>query len=69
MALISIDNGRNFLSAEEAIPEIMERNLWEAVVNIMDDDTREAVHAELAPCSEAEFLARYLELSEEDIVL
>lgn len=28
----------------------------------MDDDLREQVHAELAPCSPKEFLARYLEL-------
>ena len=28
----------------------------------MDDDIRETVHAELAPCSPEEFISRYLEL-------
>ena len=28
----------------------------------MDDDIREQVHAELAPCTHEEFLERYLEL-------
>lgn len=35
---------------------------WEAIVNYMDDDIREQVHAELAPCTKAEFMARYCEL-------
>jgi hypothetical protein len=34
---------------------------WDAVVNLMDNDTREQVHAELAPCSEQDFFDRYLE--------
>ena len=38
---------------------------WDAVVELMDDDLREQVHAELSPCSEAEFLARYSELHEQ----
>ena len=35
---------------------------WEAIVNMMDDDIRERVHFELAPCTEEAFLKRYLEL-------
>lgn len=35
---------------------------WDATVNMMDDEIREQVHAELAPCSNEEFLARYEEL-------
>ena len=35
---------------------------WEAIVNLMDDDIREQVHRELAPCTNEEFLSRYLEL-------
>ena len=38
---------------------------WDAVVNLMDDETRERVHEEIAPCTMREFLARYLELSPE----
>ena len=36
--------------------------IWEAIASYMDDDTRETVHAELAPCTNLEFLTRYLEL-------
>jgi hypothetical protein len=38
---------------------------WEAIVNMMDDEIREQVHMELAPCTDEEFLARYLELDPE----
>ena len=40
-------------------------DLWETIVNYMDDDKRETVHFELAPCSEKEFLERYVELEPE----
>lgn len=33
-----------------------------AITCYMDDDKREQVHAELAPCTNEEFLKRYLEL-------
>lgn len=35
---------------------------WDAIVDCMFDDEREQVHAELAPCTEVEFLKRYCEL-------
>lgn len=35
----------------------------------MDDDIRETVHAELAPCTPEEFLSRYLELDHDFIGL
>lgn len=35
---------------------------WDGVVDLMDDDIREKVHSELAPCTNEEFLRRYLEL-------
>lgn len=38
---------------------------WEAIVNMMDDDIRERVADELAPCTNEEFLKRYLELDPE----
>lgn len=37
-------------------------NIWNAIGSYMDDDIREAVHAELAPCTAQEFLERYVEL-------
>lgn len=44
---------------------IMEQKViknWNAIVDCMFDDEREQVHAELAPCTEVEFLKRYCEL-------
>jgi hypothetical protein len=35
------------------------------IASYMDDDKREEVHAELAPCTNEEFLKRYLELDPE----
>lgn len=66
---ISLDNGLTFLSAAEAIEEIMRKDLWETVVNYMNDEIRERVHGELGPCSEMEFLVRYLELAEDNLVI
>ena len=34
----------------------------DAIVNLMDDDIREKVHFEMAPCTEESFLKRYLQL-------
>ena len=69
MKYISLDNGNTYLTADEAMQEITDRNLWEQVVELMDDDTREQVHAELAPCTEEEFLTRYLELAPADLIV
>ena len=69
MAKISLDNGHTYMTAQEAMPEITERNLWDAVANMMDDDTREAVHAAVAPCTEAEFLAACLERATADLII
>ncbi len=35
---------------------------WEAIEALMDDEIRERVAFELAPCTEEAFLKRYLEL-------
>ena len=40
----------------------MTHNEFEAYVALMDDEIREQVHSELAPCTEEEFLTRYQEL-------
>ena len=66
---ISLDNGHTYLTANEAINEIMERNLWDAVVMMMDDDLREALHDRLSPCTEHQFLAEYLRLADYDLVI
>lgn len=69
MKHISIDNGRTYQTAERAMPEIDNRNLWDVVVNAMDDDTREAVAYDLAPCSNAEFLSEYLRRAADDLII
>jgi hypothetical protein len=69
MKKISLDNGRTYMTADEAMPEIAKRNLWPIVEQMMDDDTREQVHRELAPCTELEFLRRYLEIAPHDLVI
>lgn len=38
----------------------LDDGLWEAIVTYMDDDIRENVHNDLAPCSEEEFLNEYV---------
>ena len=38
------------------------QELMDIIASYMDDDKRETVHAELAPCEPEEFLTRYLEL-------
>lgn len=37
-------------------------DIMDAIVVLMDDDIREKVHGELAPCTNREFLTRYCEL-------
>lgn len=73
--MVSLNNGRTFLDAEEAIEAMMQDGEawfaanWNALVQFMDEDAREQVHAELAPCGELEFLKRYLEIAPEDLIL
>lgn len=69
MLEISLNNGTTRMTADEALPVIDDRDLWDAVVEFMDDETRERVHAELAPCTDRAFLRRYLELAPEDLTI
>ncbi len=66
---ISLNNGSSYMSADEAMPTIDDRTLWDAIVEVMDAETREAVHSELAPCTNLAFLRRYLELAPEDLII
>lgn len=69
MKKISLNNGTTYLDAAEAMEQINARNLWDAVVGMMDDETRDKVHAELAPCTEEEFLNGYLLNAADDLVI
>lgn len=42
--------------------EKIDQKTMDAIAVYMDDDKREQVHFELAPCDPEEFLKRYLEL-------
>lgn len=37
------------------------QDTWEAIVSYMDDEIREALHCEIAPCTNEVFMMRYLE--------
>jgi len=49
---------------EKKVKELLKLGM-DVLVNHMDDDLREQVHRELAPCTDAEFLSRYIELHKE----
>jgi hypothetical protein len=65
MKEISINNGLTFCSAEEALEE----KGFEVIHHYMDADICETVNNEIAPCTELEFLQRYLELTPEDLIV
>lgn len=48
----------------------VENKVMDAIVTLMDDEKREQVHRELAPCTNENFLKRYCELDEnfEDVL-
>ena len=64
MKRISIDNGANYITPEEAV----QSGLWDVIVNFMDDETREAVAYEGYDDNVA-FLTRYLELADDDLII
>ena len=45
--------------------EIVDAGNYAAAVSLMDDDIREELSLEIAPCSEREFLAAYMQRHEE----
>lgn len=47
-------------SIECRAQEIIENGYYASAVALMDDEIREEVHADLAPCSEVEFLKEYM---------
>ncbi|AMQ66671.1 hypothetical protein FDG96_gp12 [Bacillus phage Mgbh1] len=65
MGKISIDNGYSYVTPAEALRGVE----WEVIVHYMDDDIRETVHAQLAPCTNLAFLTKYLELSETPLII
>lgn len=62
---ISMDNGHTFCTPEA----VLERFTMEYVFAYMNECTRELVHEELAPCSDVDFLRRYLQLATCDLII
>ena len=46
--------------ADDQAAEMIGEGLFDAAVELMDDEIREEIHAELAPCTDEEFLAEYI---------
>lgn len=65
MARISIDNGHNYVTAVEAL-EVFS---IDDIAQFMDDDVREQVHSDIAPCTDEEFLEEYLRRAPEDLII
>jgi len=47
----------------------IDNELMSTIASYMDDEIRETVHAELAPCTNEEFLDRYTDLDPEFVSL
>lgn len=65
MARVSIDNGNTYCTATEAL-EKYPLGIW---CFYMDPDTMETVHNEIAPCTDLEFLERYIQIAPSDLVI
>lgn len=55
------DEGQQYIGEAYDYYASLRDATWESVVSLMDDDLREAVHCDLAPCSRDAFLAEYCE--------
>lgn len=71
MARISIDNGNSYIDHDEVaeLREAIDYVGWDAIVNVMDDDARERCHIESDATDEALWLADYLRIADEDLVI
>ena len=67
---ISIDNGAHFITPDslDDIDAILAAVPLSDLVPYMDDEAREQTAADLAPCSDAEFLRHYLEIAPADLI-
>lgn len=65
---ISFNNGNTFYFVDQLSDDTI-NSYWELLILAMDDTIREKVHTELAPCTNQEFLDRYMELAIEDLII
>lgn len=64
-ARCSSDNAYSFCTPEELIAA----HSWDVIADMMDWAAREKTHSELAPCSDIEFLRRYLDIAPCDLII
>lgn len=62
MAKSDLEPAIEFLESYEEETDSINQELMDTIATYMNDEIRERVHFELAPCSPKEFLKRYLEL-------
>lgn len=68
---LSVDNGATYIAADEdaELQAAIDKVGWGEIVSFMDDDAREQAHSDVAPCTELEFLKRYLEIAPCSLVI
>lgn len=74
MAQISFDNGNTYydpIEDSDEIAEGLEWHDWDAIVNLMDDETREETHLsfEYDEGDSLGFLIAYLKRADHDLVI
>lgn len=65
MKKISINNGASYTTIEDAIATVG----MDTIAMMMDDEIREQVANDIAPCTDEEFVAEYLRRAEEDLII
>lgn len=65
MKQISINNGANYTTIEDAIATIG----MDTIAMMMDDEIREQVANDITPCTDEEFVAEYLRRASEDLII
>lgn len=65
MKQISINNGASYTTVEDAIATVG----MDTIAMMMDDEIREQVANDIAPCTDEEFVAEYLRRANEDLII
>jgi hypothetical protein len=65
---LSINNGQSLILPCDLTDEQIDQ-YRDAMIYAMDGHAREQAHAQVAPCTDREFLQRYLELAPTDLVI
>lgn len=65
----SPDEADAIYDGDEMVNDDWFTGCWDAIVNVMDDDTRELIHAAYAPCTNERFLRAYLRIAPADLIV